>query len=150
MKAMYYDSRVKFESRSTATDALKMLHEIADKYGYASVVDLHDLADVTSNYLDNARGWNAEDLDQAEITRICDGYTIKFPSTTPIAMLIHKSPKPKISYREYSAAKKPTTTPEPISITIHTKDVDDIDTTLAEIFNYISTIKDRMINLTIM
>ena len=38
---------------------------------------------------------------------------------------------------------------EPIHITIHTTEVDDSDAVIAEVFKYVYTIKDRVVNISI-
>lgn len=140
-KKKYY-----FNTRGEAEEALDQIKRIANTYTYVSVADVADICGLSSSYKDNKLGWFESTLSDVYVTRCSDCYCITLPRPIPSGT----DYPPKVTYREYSAAKKPTITPEPLCITIHTKDVDDIDATLAETFKYIYTIKDRMVNLTIM
>lgn len=135
-----------FYTRMDAEDILDIIEQRVSDCKIITAYDVNQLCGAGSSSTDHYVGWTEAMIKDGEIRRVRDEYILSLPSPRSIKELDN----PKISYREYSAAKKPTTTPEPISITIHTEDIDNIDATLAEMFSYISTIKDRMINLTIM
>lgn len=72
-----YDD-ILFETRGAAELVLGSLDEYIEKYGHASIADYYDAANISSRrYTDNNWGWT--DLHCAEIVRIPEGYTIKFP-----------------------------------------------------------------------
>ena len=74
---------VLFETRIEAENTLDTLKEVINTYGYASVSDLYDLADVNScTYLDNKHGWT--NLDKAKVVRLRNGYTLDLPTPLPI------------------------------------------------------------------
>ena len=145
---MYICKDYGFISEDSAKNALDQLKRIAKTYGFATVADYYDICELHSSYTDNKVGWTYDTLNN--ITISCNNrysYEINLPSPIPL----DTEYKPKSTYREYSHKyynKK--STPEPLCITIHTNELDDVDATLAETFKYIYTIKDRMVNLTIM
>ena len=54
-----------------------------DKYGFVSVGDFYDLADVpNNNYTVEKYGW--KDIRGAQVIRARDGYVIKLPRAIPI------------------------------------------------------------------
>ncbi|MCD8158562.1 MAG: hypothetical protein LUD77_06650 [Clostridiales bacterium] len=70
------------ESRGEAEAVLARMGEIIDIYGILSVGDFYDLVGITGNYTDNKYGWN--DIRNAYIMRVRDGYMIKMPKAMPI------------------------------------------------------------------
>ena len=72
-----------FESRIEAENTLDVLKEAINTFGYASVSELYDLADVGScTYLDNKHGWT--NLDKAKVIRLRNGYSLELPNPLPI------------------------------------------------------------------
>lgn len=72
-----------FETRIEAENTLDTLKEVINTYGYASVSELYDLADVNCcTYLDNKHGWT--NLDKAKVVRLRNGYTLDLPTPLPI------------------------------------------------------------------
>lgn len=73
------DEKVNYRSvvlreRRDAMQVVDELRERIHRYGYASIADLFDLIDVTSNYTDNNWGWTDErDIDYR---RVANGYLI--------------------------------------------------------------------------
>lgn len=62
---------------------LEQMKALIQDYGWASVADLYDLADITCrNYTVNRYGWT--DISSAKVVHIADGYTIEFPKPVPI------------------------------------------------------------------
>lgn len=73
-----------FENRKDADKALKQLNDIVEKYAFATVSDLKDLADVAGSYIDKKYGWT--DLQEAKVVvdTAKEGYILKLPKTIPI------------------------------------------------------------------
>lgn len=139
-----------FNTRGEAEDTLSKIKEIAEDYSMISLADVNYLCGLVSPYTDNKLGWVKATIDNACVTRELSYWSIVLPRPVPIT-----EEEPKVSYREYRAKKSitettPESTPEPLYITIHTNDVDSVDEILADTFKYIYTIKDRVVNLTIM
>lgn len=65
------------QSRGEAEDVLRTMDDIIDEYGAVSIADFNDLVGVTGKYTDNKYGW--EDLRDASVVRVRDGYMIRFP-----------------------------------------------------------------------
>lgn len=134
-----------FNTREAAEETLDTIKRIAEDYAYVSIADVADIFGLSSSYGDNKLGWTKESLKNVYVARDRYGYLITLP------LITYREYSPKIKYREYSPKNyNENSTPEPLCITIHTKDVDSIDEVLADTFKYIYTIKDRMVNLTIM
>lgn len=76
-----YDDIV-FESRVEAeTVHVEMMHVIKE-YGFVTVADLYDMADLPAPYTSNRYGWTQ--LRSAEVLRVRDGYILKLPKAAPI------------------------------------------------------------------
>ena len=117
-----------------AEDALDIIEQRVSDCKIITAYDVNQLYGAGSSSTDHCVGWTEAMMGDSEIRRVRNGYILSLPSPRSIKDL----------------DKPETSTPEPLCITIHTEDIDNIDATLAEIFSYISTIKDRMVNLTIM
>ena len=145
---MKYDYDFIFETRENAENTLSKLLYIADTYGSATLCDLDELCGLSSTYDHTKRFWTTTMIRGANILRVRDGWTIELPE--PMC----KPPESaKVRYRSYNnpyVKPTPKTPAEPLNIVIHTNDVDSPDETLADVFKYIYTIKDRMVNLSIM
>ena len=129
-----------FRNEDTAKKTLNELKFIAKIYGNVTLADYYDIRKEGSSYTDNKIGWTYGMIKNTDIIACAlGGYRIDFPRPVTLDTYVASEP-----------TNTKTTTPEPLCITIHTKDVDDIDAVLAETFKYIYTIKDRMVNLTIM
>lgn len=77
-----YDNII-FDSRGDAESVLMAMEEVINLYGVVRVADLYDLADVTtSNYAANRYGW--DNLRNADVVRVRDGWMIKLPRPYPI------------------------------------------------------------------
>lgn len=145
---MYNTEKYTFHSRKAAEEALEFLKRGVEKYEVVTLADFNDYCEISSDYRETKIGWFKNAINDAVITRMPNGWFIVI--SNPIE--IEPINKPKVTYRDYYSTKKSPkdSSSEPLCITIHTEDIDNIDATLAEIFSYISTIKDRMVNLTIM
>ena len=73
---------ITLESRGEAEEVLDSLFDLIDTYKIASVADRYDLVGETPEYTDNKYGW--EDLRNAEVIRVRDGYKLKLPKAKPI------------------------------------------------------------------
>lgn len=77
-----YDDIV-FETRGDAEKVLDSMNDIISQYGVVSVLDLYDLADVsTDNYAANKYGWT--DISGCKAIRVGDGYILKLPRALPL------------------------------------------------------------------
>lgn len=65
------------ETRGEAEEVLSNLVDLVRDYEVASVADLYDLVDITSNFTDNKWGW--EDLRGASVSRVREGYLLNLP-----------------------------------------------------------------------
>ena len=70
------------DTRGEAEDILMHMRDIIDEYDFASVADLYDLVGVTGSYTDNKYGW--DNIRNAEVVRVRDGYLLKMPKAKPI------------------------------------------------------------------
>ena len=76
-----YDDIV-FETRGDAELVITQMEEIISRYGFVSVSDLYDMADLTAPYTANKYGWT--DVRTAEPVRARGGgYIIKLPRALP-------------------------------------------------------------------
>ena len=71
-----YDDII-FESRGEADAVLDQMDALIERFGYVTVSDMYDMADMTAPYTANKYGWTS--VRKAEIVRVRDGYTIKLP-----------------------------------------------------------------------
>ena len=130
-------------SLANAEHICDRVKELINLYHYATVTDVKDLSGITGSYKDNGLRWYKEDIRKIniEVHGIRNGkllYKIKFPSPKGNS-LDEKEPEQTVI-----------STSEPLNITIHIDDLDDPDDTLAEVFKYVHTIKDRPIFISIL
>ncbi len=71
-----YDELI-FETRGAAEAVRDQMGELIERYGYVTVADMYDMADITQPYTSQKYGWNS--IRNAEIVRVRDGYVIKLP-----------------------------------------------------------------------
>ena len=76
-----YDDIV-FDSRGDAELVREQMVEMIDRYGFVTVADMYDMADLTSPYTANKYGWT--NIRSAEAVRTRDGYILKLPKAMPI------------------------------------------------------------------
>lgn len=77
-----YDN-VDFETRGEADAALTEMQEIIDVFGFVTVSDLYEMANLNAPYTSNKYGWMS--VATAEVVRARDGrYYIKLPKASPI------------------------------------------------------------------
>lgn len=82
VRSSYSYDDIVFNTRGEAEDVLTQMELTAEKYGFVTIADMHDLANLTSNYTDNKYGWM--NVRSAEVVRARDGYMIKLPRAVPI------------------------------------------------------------------
>jgi len=77
-----YDELI-FPTRGDAEAVLDAMNEIISQYGVVSIMDLYDLANVsTDNYQLNRYGWT--DISGCKVIRVRDGYILNLPRPLPI------------------------------------------------------------------
>lgn len=76
-----YDDIV-FETRGEAELVREQMVEMIDRYGFVTVADMYDMADLTAPYTSNKYGWT--NVRSAEAVRVRDGYILKLPKAMPI------------------------------------------------------------------
>lgn len=76
-------SNVSFETRGEGEEALMQMEEVIERYGFVTVADLYDMADLTAPFTANKYGWTS--VRNAEVLRARDGrYEIKLSRPVPI------------------------------------------------------------------
>lgn len=58
------------------------MDEVIDRYGFVTVADMYDMADLTAPYTAGKYGWT--NIRNAEAVRVRDGYILKLPKAMPI------------------------------------------------------------------
>lgn len=76
-----YDDIV-FETRGEAEAVRREMLEVIDRYGFVTVADMYDMADLTAPYTSNNYGW--VNIRNAEPVRVKGGYVLKLPKASPI------------------------------------------------------------------
>lgn len=76
-----YDDLI-FDSRGEAEAVRKKMEDVVDRYGFVSVADMYDMADLTAPYTASKYGWTS--VRNSEVVRINGGYIIKLPSVVPL------------------------------------------------------------------
>lgn len=76
-RAKHNFSDLIFETRGEAEEVLSNLVDLTIDYGQATVSDLYDLSDITSEFTDSKYGWT--DLGSASVTRVREGYILTLP-----------------------------------------------------------------------
>lgn len=82
-RSRFDDDIIEFESRVQAETVLNIMEEAIDRYGFVTVADMYDAANLTAPFTSNKYGWMS--LRNAEVVRLMGGsYTIKLPKISPI------------------------------------------------------------------
>lgn len=76
-----YDDLV-FDSRSECESVREQMVDLIDVYGFVTVADMYDMADLPAPYTSNKYGWT--NIRTAETVRVRDGYILKLPKAMPI------------------------------------------------------------------
>lgn len=79
-----YDD-IKFSSRSDAARVREEMVNVIDRYGFVTVLDYYDMAEITAPHTANKYGWmSKQSIIHADIIGVRDGYIIKLPKAMPI------------------------------------------------------------------
>lgn len=73
---------IMFESRGEAEAVREQMFEVIERYGFVTVADLYDMADLTQPYTSNRYGWT--NIRNSEVVRVSGGYIIKLPKVMTI------------------------------------------------------------------
>lgn len=74
---------LEFETRGEAEAVLDEMNNVIERYGFVTVADMYDIADVTHPYTSAKYGWTS--IATAEVSRCRNGsYIIKLPKARPI------------------------------------------------------------------
>ena len=76
-----YDDII-FNTRGEAEAVREQMLDMIDRYGFVTVADMYDMADLSSPYTSNKYGWT--NIRSAEPVRVKDGYILKLPKAMPI------------------------------------------------------------------
>lgn len=76
-----YDD-ILFENWGQAKSVLDSMDGAIRQYGFVTVSDMYDMADLTAPFTGNKYGWT--DIRGASVERVYDGYIIKLPRAMPI------------------------------------------------------------------
>lgn len=72
-----------FESRGEAEAVREQMVDVIDRYGFVTVADMYDMADLTAPYTSTKYGWT--NIRSAEPVRVSGGgYILKLPKAMPI------------------------------------------------------------------
>ena len=72
-----------FETRGEAEMVREQMLDIIERYGFVTVADVYDMADLTAPYTSNKYGWT--NIRNAETMRLRDGgFVLKLPKAMPI------------------------------------------------------------------
>lgn len=77
--ALGYDE-LKFERRRDAEAVLDQMAEVIEHFGFVTVSDMFDMADVTAPFTGNKYGWTS--VRNAEVVSSRDGFYIKLPKAS--------------------------------------------------------------------
>ena len=69
-----YDDII-FESRGEVEAVREQMEDVIDRYGYVTVADLYDMAELTAPHTANKFGWTS--VRSADVVRVRDGYVLK-------------------------------------------------------------------------
>ena len=79
IKPSFEIDNIVFGSRYDADNVLYNMQTEIDAYGFVSILDLYDLAGITTcDYTANEYGWT--DLHTAKVVKVRDGYVLHLPS----------------------------------------------------------------------
>jgi hypothetical protein len=79
-----WDDEVIVDTRVEAEEILKALDDIIERYSYARVADLYELAQISvgNDYTLNNYGWS--DIRAAKVVKVRDGWLIDMPRAIPL------------------------------------------------------------------
>lgn len=71
-----------FTTRVDAEAIIEQMNDIISSYGFVTVADLYDMADLSHPYTSNDYGWTS--IVSAAVIHVRDGWVIKLPKARPI------------------------------------------------------------------
>ena len=71
-----------FTSRVDAEAIIEQMNDIISSYGFVTVADLYEMADLSHPYTSNDYGWTS--IVSAAVIHVRDGWVIKLPKARPI------------------------------------------------------------------
>ena len=71
-----------FDTRVDAEEVREQMCDVIRQYGFVTVADMYDMADLPAPYTSSKYGWR--NLNSSEVIRNRDGYIIKLPKASPI------------------------------------------------------------------
>ena len=135
----------KFITPIDARNVLIHAREIAEKYAYVTMADMHDLIGDKSEYTDCKYGWTPSKLKLAYIEMLApDMYSIHMPACDWFS-----DKKDATTITEFPTAKSKQIEPEPINITISADKANKLEQTISALFKDPEKIKDRPVFITI-
>lgn len=78
-KATYNFDEIILEDRGEAEEVLDQLRTLVDQFDNASVSDFFAIMDITADFTDEKWGWMGNDLQDAKIVRVREGWLISLP-----------------------------------------------------------------------
>lgn len=79
-----YDDII-FASRADAARVQEEMVNVIERYGYVTVLDYYDMAEITAPHTSSKYGWmSKQSIIHADIIRARDGYVIKLPKALPL------------------------------------------------------------------
>lgn len=134
-----------FDSRHGAEEALDELKQIAMSFGSVNSIDFAwVVGEDTSRILSTSIFWVTDfEMRQARVAKVKDGWVIITPTT-------HLQTDGNNKNTEVEQHEENELSSEPIFITIHTSELASPETYISAIFKNVNSIKDRMVNITIM
>lgn len=78
----FYADDIILESKSEVEDVIDALGDLIDSYKVASIADLYDIVNITSDHTDNNYGWTS--IHGFDIVRDRDGWLLRSPKAKPI------------------------------------------------------------------
>lgn len=76
-----YDD-LEFDTRAEAEAVREEMVDVIDRYGFVTVADMYDMADLSAPYTSSKYGWT--NIRTAEVVRVRNGYILKLPKAMPI------------------------------------------------------------------
>lgn len=76
-----YDDLI-FDSRSECEAVREQMVDVIETYGFVTVADMYDMADLPAPYTSSKYGWT--NIRTAETVRARDGFVLKLPKAMPI------------------------------------------------------------------
>lgn len=132
-----------FESRRAAETVLHELEQIAMTYGLVRSIDFAWIVGKEISRILSPFGITDFEMRQARVARVKAGWVIITPT---IHLLDENGKNTEIEQQN----EENELSSEPIFITIHVKELESPGTYISDIFKNVNSIKDRMVNITIM